>query len=58
MSVRQRLRTIFVCMMLEAGALMGTPMRPDEIERLMHAMNQPLVTRPEVEESEKGSDPN
>ena len=57
MSLRQRLRTVLVCMMLEVGVLMGTPMRTDEIERLMHAMNQPLVTRPEVEESEKGSDP-
>jgi hypothetical protein len=41
MSLRRRLRTIFLCMMLEYAALLGMPMRPEEIDELMHTMNQP-----------------
>jgi len=41
MRVSSRLRTILVCAMLEYAALMGAPMRPEEIKELMHTMNQP-----------------
>jgi hypothetical protein len=45
MRVPPRLRTLLVCTMLECAALIGTPMRPDEIEKLMRSMNQPQLAR-------------
>ena len=44
MRLSPRLRTIFVCAMLEYAALVGSPMRPDEIEELLRTMNKPKVT--------------
>lgn len=41
MSLRARLRVVFVCACLELGALAGVPMRPEQIRQLMHALNQP-----------------
>ena len=41
--LRGRLRTVLVCMMLEAGVMIGMPMRPQEVEELLHTMNQPKV---------------
>ena len=49
--VRQRLRTILVCGVLEFGALIGLPMRPREIEELMHTMNQPKIVHTVPDES-------
>ena len=42
--LRGRLRTALVCTMLEAGVIVGVPMRPQEIEELLHTMNQPKVS--------------
>jgi hypothetical protein len=56
MSLRHRLRTILLCLVLEMGALTGVPMRPEEIEELMHTMNQPKVVHTIPDESEKGDD--
>jgi hypothetical protein len=39
--------------MLEAGVMMGVPMRPQEIEELLHTMNQPKVAHVLREEHEK-----
>ena len=52
--LRGRLRTLLVCMMLEAGVMRGVPMRPQEIEDLMHSMNQPVTA--EVLRQEDGKD--
>jgi hypothetical protein len=41
--VPHRLRTVLVCCVLEFGAPIGLPMRPDEIEELMQTMNQPKI---------------
>jgi hypothetical protein len=41
--IRKRFRTIFLCLVLEVGALTGVPMRPEEIRDLMQTMNQPKV---------------
>jgi hypothetical protein len=38
-----RLRTLLVCAMLEYAALIGSPMRPEEIQELMRLMNQPKL---------------
>jgi hypothetical protein len=40
--------------MLEFAALVGLPMRPEEIEELMHTMNQPKLANVLLEESERG----
>ena len=42
-ALARRLRVVFVCSMLQWGAMMGLPMRPDEIQELMHQMNQPKM---------------
>ena len=44
MRLSSRLRTILMCAMLEYAALVGSPMRPDEIEKLLRTMNRPQVT--------------
>ena len=44
MRLSSRLRTILMCAMLEYAALMGSPMRPDEIQKILRDMNQPQVT--------------
>ena len=54
MSIRQRLRTIVLCFVLELGALSGVPMRPNEIEDLMLTLNQPKVAHTIPDESKKG----
>ena len=43
MSLRHRLRTLLVCVVLEWSALIGMPMRPEEIVDLMQTMNTPKV---------------
>ena len=54
MRVPRRLRTILVCSMLEFAALCGLPMRPEEIEELMHTMNQPKLAHTIPDEREHG----
>lgn len=44
MSIRQRLRTSLLCIPLILGAFAGVPMRPEEIEELMHSLNQQKIT--------------
>jgi hypothetical protein len=39
------LRKLTLWLTLELGALMGVPIRPDEIEKLMRAANQAKVVR-------------
>ena len=41
--IRKRFRTVFLCLVLEVGALTGVPMRPEEIRELMQTLNQPKV---------------
>lgn len=43
MPIHHRLRKLLLCLTLLAGALGGTPMRPEEIEDLMHTMNEQKV---------------
>lgn len=44
MSIRQRLRAALLCIPLILGAFAGVPMRPEEIEELMHSLNQQKIT--------------
>lgn len=59
MRVPARLRTILVCSMLEFAALLGLPMRPEEIEALMRTMSQPKVARtiPNEADNDDGKPP-
>ena len=59
MSIRRRLRTVACCAILEIGTLMGIPMRPEQIQELMHAMNVPKVaeTKPEHDDTGEPPDP-
>ncbi len=43
MSLRKRLRVLFVCFILQTGPIAWEPMRPDETQQLMHQMNQPKL---------------
>jgi hypothetical protein len=43
MPLKTRLRTIFMCAVLELGVLSGVPMRPEEIRSLMNQINQPKL---------------
>ena len=54
MHIPSRLRTIFVCSMLEFAVLFGLPMRPEEIEKLMRTMNQPTLAHVLPDEDERG----
>lgn len=45
MSVRNRLRTVLCCAILQFGALFGIPMRPEQIRELMYTLNQPKVAQ-------------
>lgn len=53
-AVMQRLRTIFVCAVLECGVLLGVPMRPDELQKLLRQFNQPTVAHTLRDEDDEG----
>ena len=44
-------------MTLEVGVLFGIPMRPEQIEELMHQMNQPKLAHVLDEEDDQGDPP-
>ena len=54
MSIKDRLRTILCCAVLELGVLMGTPMRPEQIRDLMRDMSAPKIARIIPAERENG----
>jgi hypothetical protein len=56
MSLASRLRVLVVCVALEMGVLGGVPMRPDEIQELMHQMNQPTLAHVLPSEDDDGGD--
>jgi hypothetical protein len=43
-SIKRRLRMLLLCLPLLLGAGMGMPMRPEEIEELMHSTNKQTIT--------------
>ena len=53
-SIKHRLRTLLLCLPLLMGAFAGMPMRPEEIEELMHNMNQQKIAVTIHDESENG----
>ncbi len=57
MSLRKRLRVVFVCAFLQFGTLMGVPMRPEQIQELMQQMNAPKIAHVLPSEEHDGDDP-
>ena len=57
MSLKKRLRTIFLCAALELGVLSGVPVRPEEIRALMNQINQPTVAHVLPSDEQSGDDP-
>ena len=57
MSLKKRLRVLLACAALEFAVLSGAPMRPDEIQELMHQMNQPTLAHTLPGENDAGDDP-
>ena len=53
----KKLRVVLVCLGLEAGVLIGAPMRPEEIRALMHQLNQPALAHVMPSEDGAGDDP-
>lgn len=53
----RRLRVVVVCSVLQCGALLGVPMRPDQIQELMHQMNQPKLAHVLPTEEDEGGGP-
>jgi len=51
---RSRVRTLFLCIVLEVGLMSGLPMRPDEIARLMRALAGPRIEQTRPDEAAKG----
>jgi hypothetical protein len=56
MSLKKRLRTICVCLVLEAGVLIGVPVRMEEVQELLHSLNQPKVAKTDPEQDEQADD--
>jgi len=50
----KRLRIALACAGLQLGVLMGVPMRPDQIQALMHQMNQPTLAHVLPDEDGEG----
>jgi len=57
MSLKKRLRAIFVCAALELGVLSGVPMRPEEIRALMHQISQPKLAHVLPTGEQSGDEP-
>jgi hypothetical protein len=53
MRVKTSLRTILTCALLQVGVLFGMPVRVEEVEELLRAMNQPKVAHTEDQDASK-----
>jgi hypothetical protein len=52
----KKLRVLLVCLTLQMGVVFGVPMRPDEIQELMHQMNLPKLAHVVRSESDNGDE--
>ena len=57
MSLASRLRVVVVCAALQFGVFSGVPMRPEQIQELMHQMNQPKLAHVLPADEKHGGDP-
>jgi hypothetical protein len=51
------LRTLLSCFVLAYGSVIGVPMRPDEIARLMRWLSAPRIEMSLPDETDEGNDP-
>ena len=58
MSIKEKFRKILLIGSIGLALLTTTPMRPEEIEELLHQMNQPKVAHTLPDESDRGDDKN
>jgi hypothetical protein len=56
-SLKEQLRVVLACAALEFGVLIGAPMRPEQIQALMHQMNQPTRAHVLRSDDNAGDDP-
>jgi len=56
-SLKHRLRTLLCCVVLEAGVLLGVPMRPEQIRELMQMLNKPKIAQTGPEQTAHGDNP-
>jgi hypothetical protein len=57
LSIKQKLRALFLGLILGIGSIAGMPMRVEEIENLMHSMNQTRVCQIVREEHDDSGGP-
>jgi len=57
LTIKRNLRALFLGLILGMGSLFGVPMRPEEIEDLMHSMNQTRICQIIREEHVDAGDP-
>lgn len=57
MSLKRRLRTLASCGMLQIGALLGMPMRPEQIQEFMQMLSGSKVAHTLPSEDESGEPP-
>jgi hypothetical protein len=55
--VKERLRTLLCCAVLEIGALAGVPMRPEHVRDLLQALNAPTIAQTNPENTPAGDAP-
>jgi hypothetical protein len=56
-SLTSKLRVLFVCLVLQVGVIGAVPMRPEEIEELLHEINQPMLAHVLPTAADDGDDP-
>jgi hypothetical protein len=52
-----KFRNITLCLALGLGSLMGVPMRAEELEELLHQMNQPKIAHTLPDENDNSDPP-
>jgi hypothetical protein len=57
MRLRGRFYRFVFCTMLAAASIGGAPLRPEEVEELMHTMNHPKIAHTLPDDAENGDDP-
>ena len=53
MSLRNKLRTLTCCLVLQVATLIGVPVRAEQVQELMRSLNQPKLARTTPQESKK-----
>jgi hypothetical protein len=48
----KKIRTVLACLILEAGVLMGVPVRAEQVEELSRSLSQPKIAQTEPEPAE------